>query len=154
MVDRIPDPPGGSGGSAAIAPFQITDASTGGVTPAANIQVAFGLLQQPQAGTYIDVTLGGVSLSLAPTLNFSAAGTYLVYLDVNLSGTPSAIVANTTGSVPVDDPTTLETFLLLGIVTVAVAGAGLKVSSIQQAVTGAIVLMFCYASNIFSWSSL
>lgn len=153
-VDSIVTPPAGGGGAAAPGPFQIVDASAAGPPPTAAIGVTFGLLQQPQWGTFIDVTLGGTSLALGPTLSFGSAGTYFIYLDVNLSGTPAAIVSNTAGTVPSDDPTIPETYLLLGIVTVAVSGAGLKVTKIQQAVTGALIVQLCPASSVFFWSAL
>lgn len=155
QVDVVDQPLIPGGGGATPGPFAIVDASTGGSTPAANIQVTYGVLYPPTLGTNIDVTLGGVSLTLAPTLNFSGAGTYFVYLAVDLTpGSPSATIQSTTGSVPVDDPTSNLTYMILGVVTVVVSGSGLKVSTIQQAITSSLIVVQCALSTVFFWNAL
>lgn len=153
QVDRLPDPPGGAGGAAALTPFQISNQSTAGGTPAANIGVSYGLLYQPQLGSNIDVTLGGTSLTLGPTLNFTSAGTYFIYLEVDLSGN-TASVQSTTGTVPSDDFGSYLTYLILGVVTVETSGSGLAVTQIQQAITSSVVVTLCMGSSTFFWSSV
>ena len=150
QVDEF-DSPGISAGGASL-PFQIVDASTGGGTPAANIKVLFGTFYSPTLGTTIDVTLGGTSLTLGPTLNFGGAGTYKVYLDTDLS--TFCTVQSTTGAVPSDNSVTPETYMLLGVVTVVTSGSGLAVGTIQQGVTGAFSAVLCSNALNFMWSTL
>jgi hypothetical protein len=149
----IVEPTEDAGGTASPTPFQITNQSTGGATPAAYIGVNYGLLYQPQLGTNIDVTLDGTSLTLAPTHNFTSAGTYAIYLEVDLSGN-TASIQTTTGTVPSDDPSSYLTYLILGIVTVATSGSGLTVTQIQQAITSSLVVTLCSGSSTFFWSSV
>lgn len=152
QVDIFDSPAIPAGGSASPTPFQIVDVSTGGITPAAAIQVLYGMLYSPTLGTSIDVTLGGVSLTLAPSLPLGGVDTYYIYLDTDLMSV--ATVQNSTTPPPTDDPSTPETYCLLGVVTVVTSGTGTKVGTIMQAITSSLSAVICSDDLTFCWSTL
>ena len=152
QTDKIITPLPTAAGSSAVGPFSIIDASTGGGSPAAKIQVAYGVFMSPSLGTNIDVTMGGTPLGSGPTLTLGSAGTYKIYLSTDLSS--SCAVNSTTGAVPSDAPGTPATYLILGLVTVVAVTGGFKVSQIQQAVNTSLSAVLCTATNNFMWSGI
>lgn len=152
QVDVVAAPAIPAGGGSASTPFQIVDQSTTSGTPAAKIKVLFGSLYSPTLGTTIDVTLGGVSLSLAPLLTLGSTATFKIYIQTDLSS--AATIQNTTGALPSDNVATPVTYCLLGIVTVGVVGGGFGVTNIQQAINTSLSAVLCSNASNFMWSVL
>lgn len=140
---------GGAAPAAVVYPFAIEDATDRSTpsTPIAKVTVGWGTIEN-----YVP-TMDGDSLTLGNPHTFSAAGTYVGYIDFTGGGATIGWVDIGSTPVPSDDST--HTYCVIGQVKVVVDGSGYSISvpDIEQGVFNSFKVRYC-SGSVWFWTAL